>query len=127
MAAQGNITLNTKVYVPNGRQPDNSMAWRLIGDSSFGGATSTLTDRVSGPSKDGIYRVRLKLDVPKAAATDSPCSCTGQAIGQGIFNCEVVIPSTFTAAERQDFVDRIQGAIANALFEANVASLEPAW
>lgn len=127
MAVQGTLTLNTKAYAPRGRQNDGSMQWALVGDASFGGATSLVSTSVRGPSKDGLHRIRFKLDVPKAAAADSPCACVGQNIGLGIFDASIVVPSSYTLAERQDLADRIQGLIANAIFDAAVGSLEPAW
>jgi hypothetical protein len=127
MAVQGNLTLNTKVYNPRGRQQDGSMGWALVGDATFGGATSSVLESLRGPSKDGVTRGRFKLSVPKAAAADSPCGCAGEKISEGIFDANVVIPANFTAAERQDFADRAQALIANAIFDAAVGNLEPAW
>lgn len=126
MAVQSAITLNTKVYNPRG--VESSIAkWALVGDASFGGATSIMSSSVRGPSKDGIYRVRLTLSVPKAATADSACACVGQTLGTMNASVEVIIPSSFSQTERQDFADRLQGLVANAIFDAAVANLEPAW
>jgi len=126
MAVQSAITLNTKVYNPRG--VESSIAkWALVGDASFGGATSTITSSVRGPSKDGIYRVRLTLSVPKAATADSACACVGQTLGTMNASVEVIIPAGFSQSERQDFADRLQGFVANAVFDAAVANLEPSW
>jgi hypothetical protein len=127
MAAQSNLTLNTKVYAPRGKTAGDIASWALAGDPSFGGATSTVTERVTGPSKDGVNRVTFKVTIPKAAAADSTCACIGEVLATGIFNCEVVIPSAFTAAERDDFTKRIQGLVANAVFTAAATNLEGAW
>lgn len=126
MAQQGNLTLNTKVYNPRGKTGDVA-SWALVGDTTFGGATSTVKESVRGPSKDGVFRVSFKLDVPKAADASSACACIGQEIGRGIADVSVVIPSSFTAAERDDFTKRIQSLVANAIFSAASTSLEPAW
>lgn len=127
MAAQSNLTLNTKVYAPRGRNAGDIASWMLVGDSTFGGATSVATERVTGPSKDGVYRATFKLTVPKAASTDTSCACTGEEIAKGIASIEVVIPSQFTAAERADFCLRIQGLVAAAVFTAAASNLEAAW
>lgn len=126
MAQQGVITLNTKAYNPRGKSGDVA-TWALVGDTSFGGATSLVTESVRGPSKDGIYRVRFTLAVPKAAAEDSSCACVGQELGSGHADIQIRMPTAFTSAERQDFADRVQGLVANAIFDAAVAVLEPAW
>lgn len=126
MAAQGSVTLNTKVYVPRGNLSGIS-TWALVGDVTFGGATSTLTQSVRGPTKEGINRVQAKIVVPKAATTDSACSCAGSTVATAIFNAEVVIPQNFTAAERLDLKLRLQNWIASAVFGTAVENLEPAW
>ncbi len=126
MAAQGNLSLNTKVYTPRGKQGDVA-SWALFGDSTFGGATSFLTESVRGPSKDGVNRVQFKLDVPKAADASSACACVGQEIARGVGSFNILVPSAFTAAERDDFTKRMQAAVANAIFSAATTNLEGAW
>ena len=83
MPSQSTLTLNTKAYAPRGKSGDIA-TWALAGDTTFGGATSTVTESVRGPSKDGVTRIRFKLDVPKAASENSSCACIGQNIGTGI-------------------------------------------
>ena len=126
MPSQSTLTLNTKAYAPRGKSGDIA-TWALAGDTTFGGATSTVTESVRGPSKDGVTRIRFKLDVPKAASDNSSCACIGQNIGTGIATVELVIPSGFTATERADFTDRIQGLVANAVFTAAGDNLEGSW
>jgi hypothetical protein len=126
MASQSNLTLNTKVYTPRGKQGDVA-SWVLAGDATFGGATSVVQESVRGPSKDGLNRVRFKVDVPKAADAASACACPGQEIGRGIADIQIVIPQAFTAAERDDFTKRIQAVVANAIFAAASTNLEGAW
>lgn len=126
MAAQGSITLNTKVYTPRGTSNGIS-SWALVSDSTFGGATSLLSQSVRGPSKDGIYRIRDTFSVPKAATADSACACTGAQLGEAHADIQIRMPQVFTAAERQDFVDRLQAFVASSVFDASIASLEPAW
>lgn len=127
MAAQSNLTLNTKVYSPRGKSAGDIASWALAGDATFGGATSIVTERVAGPSKEGVTRVTFKLTLPKAAAADSTCACVGEEIARGIANIEMVIPAAFTAAERADFTLRVQGLVANAIFTAAATNLEGAW
>lgn len=126
MPVQATFPLNSKNYLPRGRQGDVAQ-WQLVGDATFGGATSTLQESVRGPSKDGITRVRWNLLVPKAAAADSACGCVGQILAQADADIQVRIPSTFSTAERQDFVDRVQAAVASAVFDASISALEPSW
>lgn len=126
MPVQSALVLNTKSYAPRGRASDIA-SWALVGDTTFGGATSTVTESVRGPSKDGISRVRFTLDVPKAATADSACGCIGSITAEAYADIQVRVPSTFTTAERQDFVDRIQSLVATSVFDVSVSALEPSW
>lgn len=126
MAAQSALTLNTKVYNPRGKMGDVA-SWALLGDATFGGATSTVQLSVRGPSKDGVFRVREKLDVPKAADASSACACIGQEIARGVMAIDAIIPTAFTAAERDDFRLRSQALVAHAITTAALRDLEGAW
>lgn len=125
MAAQGNITLNTKVYTPRGNV-GGIASWALVGDATFGGATSLVTESVKGPSKDGVTRVRFRLELPKAATSSSTCACEGAVVASGLADVSIVVPAGFTTGERDDFTKRIQGLVANAVFAAAVTNLEGA-
>ena len=126
MPVQASITLNTKVYTPRGTS-DGISTWALVGDTTFGGAASSVTESVRGPLTDGKYRTRWVVTLPKAASADSPCACTGQSLGQGKADIVIDIPSSFTAAERQDFVDRIQALVALSVFDVSVSTPEGSW
>ncbi|DAD51001.1 TPA_asm: coat protein [ssRNA phage SRR6960540_1] len=126
MPVMSSVTLNSKAYQPRGRDGDVAK-WALVGDASFGGATSTITESVRGPSKDGVNRVQFKLTIPKAAASDSACACTGQKLNQAIFNIEGVIPDQWTAAEREDAQLRATALAASTFFVAAVKDLNPAY
>jgi hypothetical protein len=126
MPVQATLVLNTKNYLPRGRNGDVA-SWQLVGDTTFGGATSTYQESVRGPSKDGINRIRHQLVVPKAAAADSACGCVGQVLAQADADIQIRMPSTFTTAERQDFVDRLQAAVATSVFDVSISALEPSW
>lgn len=126
MPAQSNLTLNTKVYVPRGTQSGVS-SWALAGDATFGGATSYVTESVRSTLADGTNRTRWKMDVPKAASEDSSCACTGTILGKATADFNIVTPTVFTAAERQDFVDRLQALVALSVFDVSVATPEGSW
>jgi hypothetical protein len=126
MPVQGNLTLNTKVYNPRGKSGDVA-SWVLAGDATFGGATSTVTESVRGPSKDGFTRSRFKLDIPKNADEASACACPGGVLGQGGVEIIVITHSSMTAAERTDLTLRAQGLVANAIFTAAAANNEGSW
>lgn len=127
MPVQSNLTLNTKVYAPRGKTNGDIANWALAGDTTFGGATSVVTERVTGPSKEGVNRVTFKLTIPKAAAADTTCACVGEEIAKAIASLEVVIPSAFTLAERTDLRLRLQGLVANAIMTAAIDNLETSW
>jgi hypothetical protein len=126
MPAQASITLNTKVYTPRGTQNGIS-TWSLAGDTTFGGAQSDVTESVRGPLANGLYRSRWVVSVPKAASSDTACSCTGSILGKGKADIVVDVPVSFTAAERQDFVDRLQALVALSVFDVSVSTPEGSW
>jgi hypothetical protein len=124
MGAQSAITLNAKVYNPRGKQ-GNIASWALVGDATFGGATSTLSSSVI-QSKLMDTRVQLKLTIPKAAVSDTACGCAGTITSRGYGDVVVFVPANFTVAEKQDLCDRLQAAVANAIFDAAVQG-EGSW
>ena len=126
MATQASITLNTKVYTPRGTQGGIS-TWALVGDATFGGATSQVTESVRGPLANGNFRTRWVVSVPKAAAADTACACTGQVTSTGKADIVIDIPTNYTSAERQDLADRIQALVALAIFDSSVSGPEGTW
>lgn len=126
MPVQGSLTLNTKVYTSRGTQ-DGISSWMLVGDTTFGGAASKVTESVRDVSPSGVTRSKFFVYVPKAATVDSACACTGSILGTGKAEITVDVPVAFTAAEKQDFCDRIQALVANAIFDAAVATGEGSW
>jgi hypothetical protein len=126
MPAMANLTLNSKVYIPRGAS-DGVAKWILVGDATFGGAPSQVSESVRGPLSDGTYRTRWLVDVPKVASVDSACACIGSNIGKGRADMTFVVPTSFTTAEKQDFVDRVQALIALAVFDVSVGSSEGSW
>jgi len=126
MPAQGSLTLNTKVYTPRGTSGGIS-TWALVGDATFGGAPSSVTESVRGPLSDGTYRTRWVVSLPRAASASDPCGCVGQILGTAKADIVISSPTLLTAAERQDFVDRIQALVALSVFDLSVATPEGSW
>jgi hypothetical protein len=126
MPVAASITLNTKVYTPRGTD-QGVTTWGLTGDASFGGGLSFVNESVRGPSKDGVWRTRWTLSVPKLATVDSSCGCVGQQIGQGYADIQVRVPTIFTLAERQDLADRLQALVALAVFDQSISIPEGSW
>lgn len=126
MPSQSSMTLNTKVYTPRGTQQGIS-TWALAGDTTFGGAVSTVTESVRGPLANGNTRVRWVISIPKYATSDTACSCTGATLGTGKADIVIDVPSNFSSTERQDFVDRLQALIALSVFDVSVSGPEGSW
>ena len=127
MAAQTALVLNTKSYAPRGKDSGNIATWALVGDTTFGGATSLVSEKVGNPTQSGVTVVSFKLKVPKAATASSTCACEGSVISQGLADIVIKVPSNFTASERDDFTKRIQSLVASAAFSAATTNLEGAW
>lgn len=126
MPAQASITLNTKVYTPRGTSNGIS-SWALAGDTTFGGGVSVVTESVRGPLANGGNRTRWVVTAPKLAAADSACACTGSILGTAKADIVIDVPSALTAAERQDFVDRLQALVALSVFDLSVSTPEGSW
>lgn len=127
MAAQTALVLNTKSYAPRGKNAGNVASWAIVGDTTFGGATSTTTQKVALNASNGVTTISFRLIVPKAATSSSSCACEGQVTSTGYLDLKVEVPSGFTSAERDDFCKRIQSLVANAVFTTAVTNLEGAW
>lgn len=125
MAAQTSVTLNTVAYAPNGTQ-GNIALWRNLQDPNLGGLT-TLRESVTGPSKEGVFRVRWKLDLPKVAEDASPCACPGEQLSVAVADISVIMPASWTAAQRADFRARVQDLVTDAAFVASLDNLEGSW
>jgi len=126
MPVSANLTLNAKVYTPRGTQ-GGITSWALAGDATFGGAQSDVTESVRGPLTSGNWRTRWVVTVPKLATVDTACSCIGSILGKGKADIVIDIPTSFTLAERQDFVDRLQALVALSVFDVSVSTPEGSW
>lgn len=127
MANQGNLTLNTKVYTPRGRQPNGLvMQWGRI-DTDFGGAMCFVENGVTGPDAKGVYRSKWKIVYPKLAAADSSCACTGAELGRTTVNIEVISSSPFTNALLTDIGLQIKDLVATTPFQVSIKDHEPSW
>lgn len=126
MSAQSTLTLNTKAYAPRGNI-SGVASWALVGDTSFGGAVSNVTESVRGPSKDGLYRVQFKLNLPKAADGNSSCACDGDILSYSLVNLEITVPRNFTSAERTDLYTRIKDLVSSTVVSDAVSDLETSW
>ena len=128
MAAMGVVTLNTKAYSPRNKQGDVAV-WALVGDATFGGATSFLTESVRTTTTGtwpGATKFQFKLDVPKAATASDTCACIGSTIGDFTLDIQGRVSTGLTAAEVTDVVNRAKDLVANAIFLA-AAKGETSW
>lgn len=126
MPVQANITLNTKVYTPRGAQ-GGIATWALVGDTTFGGAQSNLTESVRGPDSSGMNKTRWMLTVPKVADANSTCACIGQELSRGKADIRIDVPANFTSTEKADFAARIQALVALSIFGSSVSVPEGSW
>lgn len=125
MAVQSSVTLATRSYAPRGTQEGIS-TWIYKDDVTFGG-DSTLTGSTTGPSKDGMDRVRFKLVINREAVEASACACPGSVIDFGIFKIEAVIPDAWTRAMRDEAYARLAGLAANSIVEKAMEENEGSW
>lgn len=128
MPAMSAVTLNTKVYNPRGKRGDVA-SWALVGDTTFGGATSVFTESVTtdtGGDYPGANRAQFRLAIPKAADAASTCACPGQEIGKALITTTAIISPGMTAAEVTDITLRAQALVAHAIWTAAMKG-EGSW
>lgn len=125
MAVQSNLTLNSVVYTPGGRDAAGIASWfNRVLSASF---PRVVSESVKGPSAAGVYRASFKLVLPSVVAEASECGCAGDLSSQAIATIDVLIPAKFSSAERADLRAQITALAASAPFVAAVESLEGAW
>lgn len=125
MASQTALTLATRVYNPAGTQGGVS-TWRYPEDVVFNG-TSTATESVKGPSRDGLYRIDFKIDTPRVASVASACACPGTQLDHAQTKLETIFPASWTKSMRQEHWDRVQSLVASAVATAAHDDLEGSW
>jgi hypothetical protein len=124
MAAQANVTLNTKVYVPIGIA-DNVAKWRES-SAAYPQGYSILSLSLRPPSPGSKnYRAVSKLLVPVVQAEDSGFAPAGTFLRQSAFEVTATLDSTLSAAERLDSWTRFKEWVANAQFEDAFSNLVP--
>lgn len=119
--AIANVVLNTKTYTFASDQ-SGIITWN---ETSGGIPTgfSKLTLALREPSKDGPFRLEMRLGMPVVAAVDSACSCTGEVLRHEDARVVVEIPQTGSTAERTDYGLRLKDLLANAQVQAALATL----
>ena len=125
MSAQSVVTLNTHAYNPRG--VDGGVAKWVNPTNSSGSSVDSLTESVRGPNTNGNTRVQFKLSIPKIATADTACSCVGANLGTAVANIDVLIPGSFTAAERENLQLSIKALVGDAIFVSAVKNLEGSW
>lgn len=124
MAQAANITLNSVVYSPRGTTGGITTWSSPVGEH---GERSLLTESVRGPLDNNMYRGRIVLDMPEVREADSACGCAGSILGVAKANTTLDIPSTFSPAQRADFLARYRAFVASAYFADIVNNFEGAW
>lgn len=125
MPVQANITLNSVVYSPRGRDANGNSGWANTALSAS--HPRMITESIRGPGQNGVHRVMFKLVLPKVVGESDECGCVGDLKSTSIATIEVVIPSNFTLAEREDLAAQIQALVATTVFETAVEGLEGSW
>lgn len=118
------IVLNSKTYNFAGFDQNGVSVYKET-SSGVPGGFSYLTCRVSTPATDKAdAKVMWRLTMPILAAADSSCSCEGSVLRTYRFDDgKVTIPSGSLAAERADFLARIQALVDTTQYAASINSL----
>lgn len=127
MTAPVNLTLNTKVYSPDGNSAGTAL-WKNRESGFVNGfktATAKVTSEVS--SKSQVSRVRLSLRLPVLATEDSTCSCEGTLLHTNTVSVDFIVSNASSAAERTDLLTSIKDYLATATVTSLVVDLSPVY
>lgn len=118
------IVLNSKTYNFAGFDPNGVSVYKET-SSGVPGGFSMLTCKVSTPATDKAdAKVMWRLTMPILATADSSCSCEGAVLRVYRFDDgKVTIPSGSLAAERADFLARVQALVATTQYASSISSL----
>jgi len=126
MAAQANITLNTKVYASGGSN-DGTATW-VDRSAGVGGGFSIVTEKFDPTAKGGlVQRMLFTLNLPVVSATDTACACAGDVLRTSSAQLSIWVPQNSTLAERTDFYLRIKDLVASTPFLNGVENLDPTY
>lgn len=115
-----NLTLNTKTY--SGLGINAGVTKYQERSSGVASGFSNLDQKISFDDKKIIRNV-TRLYVPVVAAAASNCTCEGDVLRTTDAILTVRIPQTATAAERLDFVKRLQAMVMTPEFAASISDL----
>lgn len=127
MGAQSNITIDSIVYTPAGR--DTNLVARWINKALSVAFPRLFSLRVPSPDKNGLTKVTVNGSYPLIIPEDSECGCAGQLKAVARFRWEFELPAALfsTAGEAQNHLDFVNGVIDSAPVQAALLSLEPSW
>lgn len=125
MAVFGNLTLNTKVYVPSYFRVD--VAGWYNRDAGVAAGFSLLTQRVyTSPSQGGqpgATRSVSRMVVPIVSETDSACSCAGTKLRESGWDLTGWFAPGSTEDERTDLYLRLKDYVASDAFKETFTKL----
>ena len=118
------IVLNSKTYNFAGFDHNGVSVYKVT-SSGVPGGFSMLTCKVSTPATSKAdAKVMWRLTMPILATADSSCSCEGSVLRVYRYDDgKVTIPSGSLAAERADFLARVQSLTGTAQYAASFTSL----
>lgn len=94
--------------------------------SGVPGGFAPITLQVRTPNaQTKNYRVVSKFVRPTVQTESTSCACPGEVIRQMIADVTIVLPSSSTLAERQEFLDQLQAFMMSVPYTAAVENVEP--
>lgn len=113
------MILNTKTYAFSGILAGIS-TW-IERSLKLSQLFSTLTGSVVVDTK---ARVKWRLKVPYAVASDSTCGCAGDVRGVADLAIDIRFDNSLDDADRLDMLDRLQDLVLTTQFASSVTNLE---
>lgn len=120
---QANMTLNTKVYAPNG--VSNGVAQWANRDGGVRGGFSFVKQTIKDPVSGTQIKIDHSLVVPVTALNDTSCVCAGDVLRTGSAQISIWVSTASTKAERTDLYLRLKDLVLDPQFIAAIEDLEP--
>lgn len=127
MTAFVNLTLNTKVFTPDGNTAGTAI-WKNRASGFVGGfLTATAKLITGGNAKNAAARVRLSLKLPVVATESSACSCIGDVLYSNTAYVEFQLAAGSSVADRTALLTSLKDMLATTTVSSLVQNLEPVY
>lgn len=117
------LTIGTDTFKPFKRIADGVIFNNTANSPSVAVAPTLISQTVAPQQVDGVYRVKLNINVP--VTCDSGVECSDVSVKSILrFKGEFLIPATSDATSRSELLELVKQALGNSELGVTVSNLE---